>query len=266
MARLIYYMDETGNRRPDKKGHLNSPGRDWFALGGYLLWETDKELVRDLHRQFCQRWNVTAPFHMTDMLSARKRFSWLGNLSDKERDRFWAEYKDFLATVPALGTGCVISRPGYVARGYLDKYDEPKWFLCRSAFDITIERAVKFAKMKGAKLDIVFESDPPFNPVMAGYFENLKTNGLAFDAANAGKYQPLTADDFQSTLGRIEYKGKDNPFVQIADSYIYAIARQKYDRLFGVYCRLRDSARIINFELQDPDHIKAMGIKYYCYD
>lgn len=266
MARLIYYMDETGNRRPDKKPHQNAQGRDCFALGGYLLWESDKDAVREMHRRFCQRWNVHAPFHMTDMLSARKRFSWLGNLSDKERTRFWDEYKDFLAGVPAFGTGCVISRSGYVARGYLDQFKDSKWFLCRSAFDITIERAVKFAQFKRAKLDVVFESDPPFNPIMEDYFANLKANGLAFDASRAGKYGPLTAEDFRNTLGRIEYKGKENPLIQIADSYIYAIARQKYDRFFGVFCRLRDNARIINFALQDAERIKAMGIKYYCFD
>lgn len=266
MARLIYYMDETGNRRPDKKPHQNAQARDCFALGGYLLWESDKDLVRSAHAAFCARWSLTAPLHMTDMLSARKRFAWLGNLSDRERSRFWEEYKDFLASVPALGTGCVISRSGYVARGYLEKFSESKWFLCRSAFDITIERAVKYALSVGAKLDVVFESDPPFNPIMEGYFKNLKENGLSFDQTRAGKYVPLTAEDFKTALGRIEYKGKDNPFIQIADSYIYAIARQKYDRLFGVFCRLRDSKRIINFALQDADLIKAMGIKYYCFD
>lgn len=266
MARLIYYMDETGNRRPDKKGHQNAQGRDCFALGGYLLWDSDREAVREAHRRFCQRWNVHAPFHLTDMLSARKRFSWLGNLSDKERSRFWEEYKDFLAAIPALGTGCVISRSGYVARGYLEQYRDSKWFLCRSAFDITIERAVKFAQFKRAKLDIVFESDPPFNPIMQTYFQNLKENGLEFNAERAEKYGPLTAEDFQATLGRCEYKGKENPFIQIADSYIYAIARQKYDRFFSVFCRLRDNARIINFALKDADRIKAMGIKYYCFD
>lgn len=266
MARLIYYIDETGNRRPDKKPHQNAQGRDCFGLGGYLLWDTDKGVVRDAHQQFCQRWNINAPFHMTDMLSARKRFSWLGNMTDKDRSAFWEDYKNFLASIPALGTGCVISRSGYVARGYLEKFGESKWFLCRSAFDITVERAAKYAKLNNAKLDIVFESDPPFNPIMEGYFNHLKNKGLAFDPGRAGKYEPLTASDFRETLGRIEYKGKENPFIQIADSYIYAIARQKYDRLFGVYCRLRDHGRIINFALKDAELIKAMGVKYYCFD
>lgn len=200
------------------------------------------------------------------MLSRRKGFAWLDRLSDKENTRFWEEYKDFLASIPALGTGCVISRNGYVSRGYLERHTNSKWFLCRSAFDITVERAVKYARSKRVKLDTVFESDPPFNPIMKEYFENLKANGLGFDPSNSSKYGPLSQAEFVDTLGRIEYRDKSNIFMQVADSYIYAIARQKYDRHFHIYRRLRDSARIINFALGDADRIRAMGIKYYCFD
>lgn len=266
MGRLIYYMDETGNRHPDKKATQERDGRDWFALGGYLLKEEDKAAVRALHNQFCDEWKIVHPFHITDMLSAKKKFAWLGKLSDRERSRFWEEYKDMLSSIPALGTGCVISRPGYVARGYVKDYPDSKWLLCRSAFDITIERAVKYAKSIDCKLDVVFESDPPINNVMKGYFKNLKQNGLAFDEERAAKYGPLSKEDFASTLGTIEYKAKASPYLQFADSYIYAIARQKYDRLFGVYCRLRDRRRVINFALREPEAIKAMGIKHYCFD
>lgn len=259
-------MDETGNRRPDKKPYNTNQGRDWFALGGFLLWDNDKEAVKSAHKSFCGQWNVRSPLHITDMLSTRKGFSWLGRLTDREHSRFWSEYKDFLSAIPALGTGCVISRSGYVARGYLEKHKDSKWFLCRSAFDITVERAVKYAMSKRVKLDIVFESDAPFNPIMKGYFENLKENGLEFDRSNSGKYAPLSVRDFAATLGKIEYRDKANVFMQVADSYIYAIARQKYDRNFDLYRRLRDNARIINFALGDADRIKAMGIKHYCFD
>lgn len=266
MPRLIYYMDETGNRHPDKKSTQERSGRDWFGLGGYLLLDTDKSAVLALHKQFCEEWRINQPFHMTDMLAAKKKFAWLGRLSDRDRSRFWEEYKDMISSIPALGTGCIISRPGYVARGYVRDYPDSKWLLCHSAFDITIERSAKYAMSIGAKLDVVFEADGPLNDTMKGYFKNLKENGLSFDGERAGKYQPLTQPEFHDTLGTIEYKMKANPFLQIADSYIYSIARQKYDRHFGVYCRLRDRRRIINFALGEPDLIKAMGIKYYCFD
>jgi Protein of unknown function (DUF3800) len=266
MTKLIYYMDETGNRHPDKKSTQERHGRDWFGLGGYLLLEEDKSTVRALHAQFCNEWKIEHPFHITDMLARRKKFAWLGRLSEREQSRFWDEYKDMISSIPALGTGCIISRPGYVSRGYVSNFPNSKWLLCRSAFDITIERSAKYAQSIGAKLDVVFEADGPLNETMKGYFKNLKENGLAFDAANAAKYHPFTQQDFSNTLGTIEYKAKASPYLQFADSYIYAIARQKYDRHFGVYGRLRDRKRIINFALQDADKIKAMGIKYYCFD
>lgn len=269
MTRLIYYMDETGNRHPDKRSTQERAGRDWFGLGGYLLREEDKGAVRALHQQFCDEWHINSalqPFHITDMLAARKKFTWLGRLSDRDRSRFWEEYKDMLSSIPALGTGCIISRPGYVARGYVANFPDTKWLLCRSAFDITVDRAAKYARSIGCKLDVVFEADGPLNETMKGYFKNLKMNGLEFDATRAGKYAPLTQEQFAETLGKISYKLKASPYLQFADSYIYAIARQKYDRHFGVYCRLRDRKRIINFALGDADEIKTMGIKYYCFD
>lgn len=266
MTRLVYYMDETGNRHPDKRSTQERTGRDWFGLGGYLLKNDDKVAVRELHRQFCDEWRIQHPFHMTDMQAARKKFSWLGRLSDKERSRFWEEYKDMISSIPALGTGCIISRPGYVARGYLKDFPDSKWLLCRSAFDITVERAAKYAQHLGVKLDVVFEADGPINDTMKGYFRNLKENGLDFDGANSAKYSPMTQQEFAATLGTIEYKAKASPYLQFADSYIYAIARQKYDRHYGVYCRLRDRKRIINFALGDADMIRSMGIKYYCFD
>lgn len=267
MSQLIYYMDETGNRNPDKKSDASREGRDWFGLGGFIIDQDEEADAKALHAQLCANWGITAPFHITDMLAARKGFTWLGRLSERERSRFWEEYKTFLAAVPAIGAACIISRPGYVARGYLEKHPNSKWLLCRSAFDITIERAVKYANHRGKKLSVVFESDIAVNETVKSYFKNLKENGLAFDQDNSGKYSPLTQADFAATLGTIEYKDKRSVMLQIADSYIYAIARQKYERLFHLYCRLRDEQRIMEFSLGgNAALIKAMGTKYYCFD
>ncbi|WP_161494574.1 DUF3800 domain-containing protein [Caulobacter sp. B11] len=258
-------MDETGNRQPDKKSDLSRLGRDWFGLGGFIIRKEDEIEAKRLHDEIVASWNVKSPFHFTDMLAEKKGFSWLGRLSQRERDQFWLDYKAFLSAVPALGTACIIDRPGYVARGYIEKHPGTKWLLCRSAFDITIERAVKYAVSIGCKLDVVFESDIAINDTVKGYFANLKENGLEFDKDNSAKYAPLSKEVFAETLGTIEWKTKSSRMLQIADSYIYAIARQRYDRSFHVFRQLRDSAKIINFALPDTESIKAMGIKYYCY-
>lgn len=267
MSQLIYYMDETGNRNPDKKSDASREGRDWFGLGGFIIDQTEEDNAKQLHRGMCARWGISRPLHITDMLSAKKDFSWLGRASERDRAAFWEDYKGFLSSLPVVGSACIISRPGYVSRGYLAKHPGSKWLLCRSAFDITIERAVKYANHQGKKLSVVFESDIAVNETVKSYFKNLKENGLEFDAANSGKYQPLSQQDFADTLGTIEYKDKRSVMLQIADSYIYAIARQKYERLFGIYCRLRDEQKIMEFSLGgDAALIKAMGVKYYCYD
>ncbi|WP_433908764.1 DUF3800 domain-containing protein [Sphingomonas yabuuchiae] len=266
MAELTFYMDETGSRQPDKKPDASRLGRDWFAFGGFIIRREDEEAAKWARDEVARRLDVRHPFHITDMLAEAKKFSFLQRKTEKERLAFWAEYQEFLADLPVMGLGCVIDRPGYAARGYVEKHPETKWLLCRSAFDIVVERAVKYAIREDRRLRIVFESDAPFDPIVKSYFANLKQNGLEFDAANSGKYNPLTKDDFAKTLTTIESRPKSNRLLQVADSYIYAIARGKYHKQFSMWRQLCDAQRIANFALGgDAAAIKAMGIKYYCF-
>lgn len=267
MAELTFYMDETGNRHPDKKSDASRTGRDWFGFGGYLIKREDEPYAKQLREELANRWAVKDPFHITDMLSEKKRFAWLGRSTQKQRSQFWNEYRDFLSTIPAIGLACIIDRPGYVARGYLEKYGNDRWLLCRSAFDIAVERAVKFAQSHNRKLRIIFESDPSLNSTVIDYFDNLKANGLAFDKDNSEKYAPLPQEVFASVLSTIEYKPKSNALLQIADSYIYALARGKYNRKFHIWREIRDRQRVMDFTLGgNADAIRSMGVKYYCFD
>lgn len=265
MANYIFYMDETGSRHPDKKSDASRAGRDWFALGGILIKQEDKDSIKQQHAAFCAKWNVNRPLHLTDMQAERKGFSWLGRLPEEDRSNFWSDYKRFLSSLPVIGHACVIDRPGYVRRGYLEQHKNNRWLLCRSAFDIVVERAAKIAKKDNRRLSIVFEGDVGINETIKGYFKNLKENGLAFDGGRSEKYKPFSQNDFSETLATIEYKGKSNALLQIADSYIYSIARSKYDPKFGLYRQLRDRRKIINFVLSNEE-IPSMGVKYYCFD
>jgi hypothetical protein len=199
VAHYSLYIDDTGSRHPDKKPDRGREGRDWFALGGFLIEQEQEDFVKQLHQNFCKEWSVRAPLHMTDMLGRHKRFSWLGRLSAADLDRFWSDYVQFLASVPVIGMACVIDRPGYVARGYIEKHKD-KWLLCRSAFDITMERAVKLAMLRDRKLRVINESDVGVNSIFRDYFRNLKQNGLAFGAETSQKYKPLKQEHFQETL------------------------------------------------------------------
>ncbi|MBL0769568.1 DUF3800 domain-containing protein [Sphingopyxis sp. DHUNG17] len=267
MAEMTFYMDETGNRQPDKNKDRSREGRDWFALGGFLINREDEEATKWRRDEVARELGARRPFHITDMLAETKGFSWLGRLTERDRRAFWIAYQEFLCDIPVVGFACVIDRPGYGARGYIEKHGDQKWLLCRSAFDIAVERAVKYARLERRKLRIVFESDPPFDPIMKGYFAKLKEEGLEFDAGRSGKYQPLSAADFRETLTTVEARPKSNRLLQLADSYIYAIARGRYERKFSIWRDLCDHRKIANFAVGgDADKIRAMGIKYYCFD
>lgn len=258
-----FYIDETGNRNPDKKPDTQRLGRDWFGIGGILILSEDEPEIRQKHGDFMNKWGIRSPLHMTDMLGQHKKFSWLGRLSDRDHDRFWSEYKFLLSNIPVIGLSCIIDRPGYVARGYLANAN--RWLLCRSAFDIAVERACKFGRRDTKKLNVVFEEDAGINKIMKGYFQNLKQNGLAFDANRSDRYAPLRQDEFSAILGQISHKPKSHPILQIADSYLYAMARHPYDKSFHVYRRLRDARKIANFALTNEE-IPTMGVKHYCFE
>jgi len=266
MSELIFYMDETGNRNPDNKPDKGRENRDWFAFGGFLIAREDKDAARAKWQAIVDAWQIKHPFHITDMRNETAKWGWLGRVSEARRNAFWSEYRSFLSSLPVLGQACVIDRPGYVARGYLQKHGADRWLLCRTGFDIAIERAAKYARSVDRQLAVVFESDPAYNPIVEGYFADLKTNGLAFSEDTSDKYSPLSQEQFAETLTTIEHKPKSSRLLQIADSYIYAIARGKYDRQFHLWRELRDHRRIINFALHDNEQIKAMGIKYSCFD
>lgn len=257
------YMDETGNRHPDKKADISREGRDWFGFGGILLRGEDSDTARNLVTAFSQKWSLRGPLHLTDMLAEKKSFSWLGRLSHVDRRQFWTDWERVLCEAPVFGVGCIIDRPGYVARGYLQKHPD-RWLLCRSAFDITVERCSKIAMHENRKLHVVFEQDAAINKIVTGYFENLKQNGMGFDKNNSSYYNPLDGNKFSSVLGRIQHKPKDHDLLQIADSYIYSIARGGYDKKFDLYRAIKSAGKLSDDCFPEID--ENVGIKYYCFD
>ena len=261
---MTFYMDETGSRHPDKKSDKSREGRDWFGLGGYLVRGEHIQDARDLVDSFADKWKLRSPAHFTDMQSENKGFAWLGRISQIRRDEFWSDWRHVLNTAEVIGLGCIVDRPGYKARGYFEKYDD-NWLLCRSAFDISVERAVKIARREGRKLHVVFEADPSINSIVTGYFHNLKENGLSFKKDTSGKYSPVTQAEFAETLGRIQHKPKSHPMLQIADTYIYCMARHAYNKKFSLYRSLRDHGKIADFALPN-ECLPHMGVKYYCFD
>jgi len=260
-----FYMDETGNRHPDKKTDASRQGRDWFGFGGVIVNSEDADALKNSVKLFAIKWRLRGPAHMTDMLAQAKVFSFLERLPQSQVDEFWDDWRKVLCNAQAVGLGCIIDRPGYVKRGYLEQFNkESRWLLCRSAFDISVERAAKIARLDGRKLHVVFEHDPAMNEKVKSYFRNLKENGLEFDTIRSSQYMPLTREQFLETLGRIDHKPKEHSVLQVADSYIYTMARYKYDKRFWLWRHLRDRRRIADFSV--PTGMSpTLGVKYYCF-
>jgi Protein of unknown function (DUF3800) len=264
---LHLYIDETGSRHLDKPTVVGKHGFDWFALGGLLINEEDEASAETKLSTFLVRWpQIRSPLHFTDMRAKKKGFAWLGNLDGANHTRFWSEFRTFLVSVPGAGTGCVINRPGYAARGYGQRHGDAKWLLCRSAFDILVDRTAKHAKAQGRRLRVFYErADPITDARVQQYFKTLKSDGLAFDETTSAKYTPLTKEEFAAVLLSIEGKDKKNRILQIADSYIYAIARGSYDVKFEVYKRISESGKLITSQVPGGD-ASILGIKKYCFD
>lgn len=264
---LNLYIDESGSRHLDSPTATAKHGFDWFAIGGFLIDQEQEDAAKQRMKVFLANWpQIRSPLHFTDMRAEKKGFAWLGRIKDAERTRFWSQYKTFLGSLTVAGTACVIDRPGYAARGYGKRVGEEKWLLCRSAFDIILERSAKFAKHRGRRLRVLYErADPGTDARVESYFANIKAKGMGFDEKNSAKYSPLTAADFAHLLLDIQRKDKSSRMMQIADSYLYAVSRGSYDRKFDVYRRLAETGRLVTSQV--PGEMAAnMGIKTYCFE
>jgi hypothetical protein len=162
---------------------------------------------------------------------------------------------------------CVVDRPGYLGRGYGSRVGDLKWNLCKTAFNILIERSGKIAAKDGRRLRVKYEgSDRNADQAVRGYWALLKAEiGLQFDAERAAKYQPLDPAELARTLVDLERKDKRSKLMQIADTYIYAIAKGGYDPAFTQYAELRSAGKLMDDNL-DEEERPRLGIKYSCFD
>jgi hypothetical protein len=208
------YVDDTGSRLLDKLAATANQHSRWFALGGILVREEDEQQCRAMFDAFKAGWpDLSEPLHITDMRAMRKHFSWLDRLSPIERGKFWQAYNTFLGALPVVGMACVVDRLGYLGRGYGSRAGDAKWNLCKTAFNILIERSGKFAARDGRRLRVKYEgSNRDADQAIRGYWALLKAEfGLQFDAERSAKYQPLSPAELARTLVDLERKDKSSP-------------------------------------------------------
>lgn len=264
---LQFYMDDSGTRHPDRKpGKKAAHGRDWFALGGILVKESDEHVARGLYEKFCASWpQVSGPLHSSEIRGKNEGFLWLRELKKNESERFYEELYHLLKAVPVLGLACVIDRPGYNAR-YKEIHGLDRWLLCKTAFSVSVERAAKYAQSMNYKLRVMPERcNKPEDRAMKSYYERLRTDGMPFQASSSDKYAPLSAADLKETLYEFRTKKSTSPMAQLADLYLWPMAIGGYHPANRAYARLKEDGKLIECVLPEEDHA-ARATKYSCFE
>jgi len=204
------------------------------------------------------------PFRSYDIRNRTARFRWLATLPPEQYRVFMAQLTELIGSLPIHALACVINRPGYNKR-YIDKYGPRRWKLCRTAFNIAVERAAKLAIHKNVRLRVYAErSDKVTEAQFKGYFDEMRRVGLPFDARNSERYRPLSAGQLRSTLFEFRIKTKDSPLMQLADLVLWPVCHGGYDKKHRAYAELSKAGKLMD-ALCTADN-GLLGIKYSCFD
>ena len=259
------YIDDSGNRFPDKSEPVREDGMDHFALGGILIEDKDRDALQEKYKKFCQKWNINYPLHSTEIRGMRNDFSWLEE-SVKRRENFLEDLKSLLTENSILGFSAVIHRPGYNKR-YEEKYGNKRWWMCKTTFSILIERVSKYVHTQNGTFEIRFEEvGPKEDRAIIEYTKDLKTTGSPFDSNTSNKYKELKNDDYkQIIVGEPRRRKKGNIFIQIADLYLYPMAKRRYDPSYVAWKILFENKKVIDAILPKEEWDEK-GIKYSCFE
>ena len=259
------YIDDSGSRYPDKQDTVNrDDGMDNFALGGVLVKEEDRKIIKEKYIDFCENWKIDYPLRSSDV-RMRNNFAWLEG-STKRRERFLKELEEFLTSLPVIGFASVIYRPGYNKR-YKGKYGDKRWLLCKTAYIILLERVVKHIKVTNSTVFVRFEgAGKREDRAILQYTKDVKNIGHPFDPKNATKYNAITKNEYKKVvLGEPKRKKKRNLFVQIADLYLYPMIKRRYDSEYGPWQVLYNNKKVIDAYINEED-LEIKGIKYSCFE
>lgn len=263
---FVLYIDDSGSRFPDKVDtECRQDGMDHFALGGILVAEEDKPVVQNAYKEFCRAWSITYPLHSTKIRGMRSDFAWLEE-SAKQKDTFYAELDTFLISIPVIGFAAVVHRPGYNER-YHEKHAGKPWWMCKTAYAILIERATKFVTEQNGSLTVRFEeAGKREDRAIIQYARDLKVSGMPFNTDTSKQYEGLLASDFKGAiLGEPKRKKKENLFVQLADLYLYPMAKRRYEPTYNPWVLLYENKNVIDALLPEAEWM-SRGIKYSCFD
>lgn len=263
--RFYFYADDSGSRFPDRDSTPRNDGIDCFALGGILIAADDRAALQAAHLAFCSRWNIDYPLHSTAIRGKRNNFAWLGADPEKER-RFLNDLESFLLSLPVVGFAAVIDRAGYNQR-YKEKYGDQRWWMCKTAYTILVERVCKYVDSNNGTLSIRFEqTGKAEDRALIGYAKDMKRQGAPFDANTSGHYAALTPADYKRIIeSDPERVTKSSPAVQVADLFLYPMLKAGYDPTYQPWQNMLAAGKVIDAMLREEDRA-WLGIKYSCFD
>ncbi len=261
-----FYIDDSGSRDPDRNPKAKESEPNWFAFGGVIVSADSKSIVDKAIEKFRAAWPQIGetPLRSYDVRNRKNGFNWLEMIEIDERNRFYGELTKLILSLPIVVLACVVDRPGYNHR-YAQKYGPRRWRLCKTAFNIVVERAAKFAAHKDARLRVFVErSDRPTEGQLKQYYEEMRNTGLPFDQSRSAKYSPLGADAMRKTLFEFKVKTKSSLVMQLADLVLWPACKGGYESSYRAYQELVSAGKLIDCHCTAENGLQ--GIKYFCFD
>ncbi len=263
MSKFVFFMDDFGTRTTcdGASNETSEPHVFNFSLGGVIVASEDISALAQKVTDFNIKWAIPH-LHGHKIRSRKGEFGFL-NDDPETTNQFFTDLNELVLDTRLTAHGCVICRPGYRDR-YLAKFPEGiRWAMSKTAFDISVERAAKYAMQHNRKLDVVFErSGKKEDRAIEHYFDQLKLHGLEFAKDTSNRYSPLKIDDFSAYLGSIRSDGKSNRMLQLADLVVHPISQVTTGKQNRAYDDLVAKQMLMDFKHPD-EHV---GIKYSCFE
>lgn len=257
----VLYVDDSGDPKPNPFGVVK-----YFAMGGVLIRSKDDHLIESAVNLFKARWEIDSavPLHATEIRSKKKNFKHLGARGDTYYAEFLKSLSQMIVSLPILVHACVVHRANYLDR-YSVRYGILTWEMKKSVFQILIERAGRFAEAEGKRLSIVVESiGPKEDTDLTSYFNDYRANGHSFDKDRASKYMPPAPGALQRTLKEIDFKGKENAGLQLADLVLNPVAAHRFQEANVAFSIMEQAGVLIDSKLSGKE-LQHLGIKYFCF-
>jgi hypothetical protein len=266
MSECHFYIDDSGPRDPDRKPDPHARGPDFFALGGLIIDQANEAAAKEMVNQFRARWPEMRdePLRSYDIRWKQKRFRWLADVGAARRDAFFEGLTALITSLPLHVLACVVDRNGYNRR-YTIPYGRKRWSLCKTAFNIAVERAAKVAAHRNSRLRVYVEqTDKKTEAHLLGYFNDMRNIGLPFDPSTSAQYRPLPQEQLHRTLLEFRVKSKSSTLMQIADLVLWPVCQGGYDTTHRAYMHLKEAGKLVEFECTTDNGL--LGTKYSCFD